>query len=90
MTIDKHKWSDEMAEISAKSQASTLRPKSIRIQTSAPWFLIDENDAVVIAKHFNQDRESLVLKIKELAKAVSNPNAEVFSVNDLIELTKES
>ena len=68
MIIDKHKWSDEeLAFVDCDSVAITL--KAFRYQDCYGddcYIQIEKQDAIATAKHFNEDRESLVLKIKEL------------------------
>ena len=68
MSIDKHKWSDSNVigvelcggQIEIECESWTEYPP-IRLETS-----FNKNDAIAIAKHFNEDRESLVEGIKEL------------------------
>lgn len=62
MSIENHKWSDGQLLLVAHSDDEihlefTLIPE---------MFSFNKQDAIAIAKHFNEDRESLVLKIKEL------------------------
>lgn len=62
MSIENHKWSDGQLLLLAHSDDEihlefTLIPEI---------FSFNKQDAIAIAKHFNEDRESLVLKIKEL------------------------
>ena len=88
MSIENHKWSDEDLRC-VRFNAESIDLWASDGSGEITELFIDKQDSIAIAKHFNQDRESLVLKIEGLAKTVSNPNSEVFSVNDLLELTKE-
>jgi hypothetical protein len=62
MSIDKHKWSDSDAEF---IWAGGLN-NSFCIKISSGDLIINKQDAIAIAKHFNVDRESLVDGIKKI------------------------
>jgi hypothetical protein len=67
---------------------------TLRVNTHSIPARMKKQDAIAIAKHFNEDRESLVEGIKELINSIDRssccPNTEVFSIDDLQKLiTKE-
>lgn len=72
MSIENHKWDDDQAikcsvegdgciEITLNTGYFNEFHESLEAQ-----FEFNEQDAIAIAKHFNQDRESLMLEIERL------------------------
>ncbi len=77
MSIENHKWSDGQLLLLSHSDDEihlefTLIPEI---------FSFNKQDTIAIAKHFNEDRESLVEGIKELIQNIES-EAKIGGVSD--------
>lgn len=96
MSIQEHKWSDEDVHLDITNR-DAIDFYVVDDADNSLQFYFNEQDAIAIAKHFNQDRESLVLKIKGLiikAGYTSAAMSPVFALEQfydgVLELTKDN
>ncbi len=76
MSIREHKWSDEDikdgATFDKREDWLELELVQVDYEGGPQSITFSKRDAIAIAKHFNVDRESLVLKLKELVFEYEN------------------